>query len=330
MVDCRVYFYVYFSIGFGVVLVVASYRWSFSSSGLRSCHWAYESACFIHSILSRVCDENELPAVTDVRACLEVEVASLVVSEVKLGALQDEFIVHSSCFDSPDVFEADVATVRSFFLVLVEEVLQIRGMKESVSFHLSVCCPAVLLCGDANVLASEVEQFTELLIDLRRISTSEKRQMDGSFRSFLTNFRRGATDVAVDSCSSAVDILRACDNLHSQRLFRFLMCLGGSPLFPGTLSCVGVGQLRANVTTSVCATILSFLKTHCVRQFESVSGPLVEEVVDAISRFTVLSELTEEMLWDDVGVVADEAYRQSLYELMGFTEEGERAPSPEV
>ena len=26
------------------------------------------------------------------------------------------------------------------------------------------------------------------------------------------------------------------------------------------------------------------------------------------------------MLWDDVGMTADEAYRQSLYELMGFTE----------
>ena len=49
-----------------------------------------------------------------------------------------------------------------------------------------------------------------------------------------------------------------------------------------------------------------------------------------MSRFTVLSEMTEDMLWDDVGVVADEAYRQDLYHLMGFTAEGERAPSPEI
>ena len=284
----------------------------------------------MHSILSRLCDENELLAVTNVRVCLGVDLDSLVLSEGKLGALREEFLVHLDYFAEPDAFEEHVVMVRSFLLVLMEEVLKARGMKESVTFHISVCCPAVLLCGDAGVLASEVEQFTELLVDLRRISMSEKRRMDGSFRSFVTNFRREAIDVAVDSCSSAVDILRACDNVHSQRLFRFLMCLGGSPLFPASLSCAGVGQLRANVTTSVCASILSFLKTHCIRRFESVSGPLLEEVVDAIGRFTVLSELTEEMLWDDVGVVADEAYRQSLYELMGFTEEGERAPSPEV
>ena len=303
----------HFSVAFGVVLVVTSYRWSFSSSGLRSCHWAYESACFIHSILSRLCDESELPAVPNIRACLGVDLDSLVVTEAKLGALREEFLVHLDCFAEPDAFEEHVAMVRSFLLVLLEEILKVRGMKEAVTFHLSVCCPAVLVCGDADVLASEVEQFTELLIDLRRISMAEKRRMDGSVRSFVTNFRRGATDVAVDSCSSAVDILRACDNVHSQRLFRFLMCLGGSPLFPANLSCVGVGQLRANATTSVCDSILSFLKTHCIRH-----------------RFTVLSELTEEMLWDDVGVVADEAYRQSLYELMGFTGQGERAASPEV
>ena len=91
-----------------------------------------------------------------------------------------------------------------------------------------------------------------------------------------------------------------------------------------------MGLLRGNATTSVFASILSFLKSHCVRHFESVSGPLLEEICDAMSRFTVLSEMTEDMLWDDVGIVADEAYRQYVYRLMGFTEERERAPSPEV
>ena len=108
------------------------------------------------------------------------------------------------------------------------------------------------------------------------------------------------------------------------------MCLSGSPFFPASLSCVSVGLLRRSVTSSVCASILSFLKAHCIRHSDSVSGPLLEEIGDAMSRFTVLSEMTEDMLWDDVGVVADEAYRQDLYHLMGFTAEGERAPSPEI
>ena len=44
----------------------------------------------------------------------------------------------------------------------------------------------------------------------------------------------------------------------------------------------------------------------------------------------MLAELTGDMLWDDVGVVAAEDYRQSHYDLIGFTVEGERAPSPEI
>ena len=108
------------------------------------------------------------------------------------------------------------------------------------------------------------------------------------------------------------------------------MCLSGSPLFPASLSCVSVGLLRRSVTSSVCASVLGFLKAHCFRHSDSVSGPLLEEIGDAMSRFTVLSEMTEDRIWDDVGVVADEAYRQYLYRLMGFTAEGERAPSPEI
>ena len=310
--------------------MVTSFRWSFCSSGLRGCHWAYESACFIRSILLRLFDDDELPAETNVRACLGVDVDSLVVSETKMAALRAEFLVHLGDFAETNAFDDHVAMVKSFFLVLVEDVLSCHGMREAVTYHLSLCCPAVLLSGETAVLTNEVEQFTELLMDLWRINVSEKRRLDGSFRAFLANYRRDATDAAIDSCSSAVDILRACDTVHSQRLFRLLMCLSGSPLFPANLSCASVGLLSGNVTTSVCASILSFLKSHCVRRFESVSGPLLEEVCDAMSRFTVLSEMTEDMLWDDVGIVADEAYRQDLYRLMGFTEERERAPSPEI
>ena len=68
-----------------------------------------------------------------------------------------------------------------------------------------------------------------------------------------------------------------------------------------------------------------------MRNYESVSGPLLDDVCESFRRrFTVLSELSEDMLRDDMGVVAAKDYRQSLYELIGFTVAGERAPSPEI
>ena len=108
------------------------------------------------------------------------------------------------------------------------------------------------------------------------------------------------------------------------------MCLNESPLLPLGTGFVEVGQLSSDVTTSVCSSILSFFKSHSVRNYESVSGPMLYEVYESFGRLTVLPELTEDMLWDDVGVVAAEDYRQSLYELIGFTAEGGLVPSPEI
>ena len=89
-----------------------------------------------------------------------------------------------------------------------------------------------------------------------------------------------------------------------------------------------MGRLTSETTTIVCASILSSLKAQCIKNFGSVSGLLLEEVLLSSGRFTALADLTEGMLWDDVGVVAAEDYRQYLYELMGYTLKG--APSPGV
>ena len=320
----------HFCMNFGMILVVNSYRWSFSSCELRTPHWAYESSCFVHAILLYLVEESELLDVVDVRASLCIDLGGLVVSETKLNALREEFVTHGECFECPDRFEENVALVKDFMLMVVAEILGARGMKEDVIFHMSVCCPALLLLGDPDVLSAEVNLFTDLLIGLRRVTAVEEKRLDRSFPVFLAKFRQITSDVTSDSASSVVKILRACDSVPAQRLFRFLMCLNESPLFLLRTVCNQVGQLRSNITTSVCSSVLSFLKVHCIRTYESVSGPSLEELSESFGRFTTLSDVSEDMLWDDVGVVAAKDYRQSLYELMGFTGEGERAPSPET
>ena len=91
-----------------------------------------------------------------------------------------------------------------------------------------------------------------------------------------------------------------------------------------------VGQLPSDLTSSVCATILSYSKTHHFPNHESVSGPLLEEMVETNGWFADLTDFTEEMLWDDIGIVAGKEYRHSVYERVGYTIEGERARSPEI
>ena len=304
---------------FCLILVVNSYRWSFSSCELRTSHWTYESSCFVHAILLYFVEESELPDVVDVRASLSIDLDGLVVSETKLNALREKFVTHMDCFECPDMFEENVALVKDFMLMVVAEILSARGMKEDVTFHMSVCCPALLLLGDPDVLSAEINLLTDLLVDLRRVTAVKKKRLDRSFPVFLAKFRQITTDVTSDSASSAVKILRACDSVPAEPLFRFLMCLNESPLFPLRTVCNHVGQLRSDITTSVCSSVLSFLKAHCIRTYESVSGPIMEELSESFGRFTTPSDVSEDMLWDDVGVVAAEDHCQSLYDLMGFT-----------
>ena len=73
-----------------------------------------------------------------------------------------------------------------------------------------------------------------------------------------------------------------------------------------------------------------FMKAHRIRLYESVEGPLLDEVSEAVGRITDLSDFTEELLWDDIGIVANEDYRRHIYEQLGYEVDGERAMSPEI
>ena len=284
----------------------------------------------MHKLLANLVDETALPSVYDVRACLSIDVGGLVVSPEKVDVLRRLLSQYEECFAEPSVFNDHFIQVQNFLLTVVAELLSVDGMREEMTFNLSVCCPALLLAGDVSLLSEEVSHFTKLLLDLRRVTALEKSRMDRSFPSFLERFRNMASSVYINDACSAVEIFRVCNSVPMRQLFRYLMCLSESPLMPLSTGCVEVGQLSSDVTTSVCSSILSFLKSHSVRNYESVSGPLLEEVCESFGRFTATSELTENMLWDDVGVVATEEYRESLNDLIGYTAEGERAPSPEV
>ena len=95
-------------------------------------------------------------------------------------------------------------------------------------------------------------------------------------------------------------------------------------------SCVAVGELTCDVTSGICNRILRSLAKHGMRYLESVQGQLLDEVIKSNERLLDLAELNEELLWDDIGIVAGEDSRQSLYNRLGNNSDGERAVSPEI
>ena len=118
-------------------------------------------------------DETALPSVYDVRACLSIDVGGLVVSPEKEDVLRRLFSQYEECFAEPSVFSDHFIQVQNFLLTVVAELLSVDGMREEMTFHLSVCCPALLLAGDVSLLSEEVSHFTKLLLDLRRVTALE-------------------------------------------------------------------------------------------------------------------------------------------------------------
>ena len=76
--------------------------------------------------------------------------------------------------------------------------------------------------------------------------------------------------------------------------------------------------------------VQGYLVANHIRSYGSVSGPLLEEIMESHRRVVDLNELTESMLWDDIGIVAGEEYRRRLYTELGYSITGERTASPEI
>ena len=135
---------------------------------------------------------------------------------------------------------------------------------------------------------------------------------------------------AASPASTELGLLRACVSEASVRFLRFLLCLCERPHFQLATKCIAVGQLSSDVTSGICASILRYLKALRVRNYESVSGLLLEEMVEASGRLVDIPGFIEEMLWDDIGMVGGEEYRAHLCERLGYIREGERSMSSQI
>ena len=102
----------------------------------------------MHAILVKLIDDDDLPSVTEVRACLEVDVDNLTVSHAKLRIMRDEFGPYLGQVAEAAVIDEHLAMVQSFMFVVVEDILAAPGMKEEVreediSFECGLPCSFV-------------------------------------------------------------------------------------------------------------------------------------------------------------------------------------------
>ena len=88
------------------------------------------------------------------------------------------------------LYGEDLSRVHIFLFMVVKEVRLASGLRDELALVLSVCSPSCLSYVDKDELLGEVRNFTDLLVELNRISLSEQGQMERGFLDFVTTYRR--------------------------------------------------------------------------------------------------------------------------------------------
>ena len=249
-------------------------------------------------------EEEKLPSELDIRGWLFLNVESYEISEVKHQVLLDGFRCVDDQGSNAALYEEDLSLVPVFILTVVKTVINLPGVRDDLSFVRSVFSMPCLSFVAEDVLLDEIRIFTDVLVDLGRITRAEQGRMERGFLDFLVNIRRDPGLAGRTEGCSVIDLLRHCSSGGAQNLLRSVLCLHGGVQSRSSLCCDGFGQLSSDVTSCVCAVILAYLSANHIQSYDSVSGPLLEEVTESHRRLVNLAELDEGMLWDDIGIVA--------------------------
>ena len=280
--------------------------------------------------MTTLIDDDVLPAALDARAWFFMDVEGFAISEVKQQLLIDSFRAGDEMAEGGNLYDEDLSRVPVFILTVVKNILLLPGVRDDLSFVRWVFSLPSLNVLPKDALLSEIRVFTNLLVELGRISLAEQGHMKRGFLEFISEFCRLFGASGSDVNLSVIDLLRCCRNRGSQDLLRSVFCLDGGLQNSNSLLCDGIGHLSDEITSGVCAVVHGYLAANHIRSYGSVSGPLLEEVIESHRRAVDLNELTENMLWDDIGIVAGEEYRLRLYSELGYSITGERAASPEI
>ena len=168
--------------------------------------------------MSTLIDDDRLPSTLDTRAWLFLDVESYAISEVKHQILIDNFRSRDDVDGSGYLYDEDMSPVSVFILTVVKNVIALPGVRDDLSFVRGVFCLPSINIVPEDVLLAEIRVFTDLLVELGRISYAEQGHMERGFLEFVSDFRRvfGASGSSVNL--SVIDLLRCCRNRGSQNL----------------------------------------------------------------------------------------------------------------
>ena len=184
----------------------------------------------------------------------------------------------------------------------------------------------------ANI--SEMEEimgcYLETLERRGRLVATDRTPMLESFVQFLRQFRDDhGENYDLQTPESELWQYASRDAVLC-RLMQISFCVSGSFNRVYNFVDFSLPQLSSENISSMIRTISSCCQSRGVRSLQSIPDGLVAESIDAVGRAIELGGVSMDDLWNEVGRLSTDDYRQSVYERIGLNLDGRRAASPEI
>ena len=151
-----------------------------------------------------------------------------------------------------------------------------------------------------------------------------------SFVQFIRRFRDEHAD-DYDRSTHEIELWQyGSTNVVLCRLMKLCFCVSGSVNQSHSFVSMSLIKVSSENLCSVLRTILSWCQSRGVRSLHSIPDALVSESSDAVGRVAELAAVSMDDLGDEVGRSATDGYRESVFERMGLTVDGDRVSSPEI
>ena len=106
---------------------------------------------------------------------LELDPMTLTVSEGKHQAFHSKFQSVRDTLDIKDEYNSGLQSSQHFLSRLEKKQLQLSSLHANVNAVLGIFCPLVLMYREEISIVDEIRLYTGLLVDLQRITLSEKK-----------------------------------------------------------------------------------------------------------------------------------------------------------
>ena len=208
--------------------------------------------------------------------------------------------------------------------------LKLSPISDHVNLALACWSPDLLLHGQVGEMEELMGCFLEMLERNGRVNYPARTSMLESFAQFIRRFRDDQAD-DYDRSNHESDLWQyGSTDVVLRRLMKLCFCVSGSVNQSHSFVNMSLPEVSSEDLCSVLRTILSWCQSQGVRNLQSVPDVLVSDSNDATGRVIELASISMDDLWDEVGRSSTDGYRESVFERMGLTVNGDRVASPEI